>query len=104
MHFISKAIHFASPNKHLQVQWQCVLKSVIFYEVGLMKNKTPLSHQTFGVQDCVSNISQCQREHRVSPDLWCPLPLMCISVLVTNSAAVLKIHDNTAIHQSMQPH
>ena len=104
MHFISKAIHIASPNKHLQVQWQCVLKSVILYEVGLNKNRTPSSLHTFGVLDCVSNISQCQREHRVSPDLQCPLHLVCISVLVTNSIAVLKIHDNTAIHQSMQPH
>ena len=52
MHFISKAIHIASPNKHLQVQWQCVLKSVILYEVGLNKNRTPSSLHTFGVQDC----------------------------------------------------
>ena len=74
MHFISKAIHIASPNKHLQVQWwqwQCVLKSVILYEVGLNKNRTPSSLHTFGVQDCkcVQHQSMPERAQSVTRPL-----------------------------------
>ena len=67
MQFISKAIHFASQNKHLQVQWQCVLKSVILYEVGLNKNRTPSSLHTFGVQVQVCPTSVNARESTECP-------------------------------------